>query len=175
MPLDHDTYQLIKRLHSKHGAQVFGKVAQRFLAITLHMLDWKYIRDHTSEDADLDAISPEDWKLTFEVKTSVHDDVSIGEKDINCLKQRKLDGYDGYFAVMQISSRGEWYFSPLNGWVKVGKIPFSRFRLNRDENLGNPINNKFPEVVKKYFKNALNSGLDGLANVMESLGIEMLE
>jgi len=175
MQLDHDTYQLIKRLHSKHGAQVFGKIAQRFLAITLHKLDWKHIRDHISEDADLDAVSPENRKLTFEVKTSIHNDVSIGEKDINCLKQRKLDGYDGYFAVMQISQRGEWYFSPLNGWVKVGKIPFSRFRFNNDNILVDPINTKFPEIVKKYFKNAFNSGLDGLANVMESLGIEILE
>ena len=176
MQLDLDTCELVISAHRKHGATTFGKIAQSLIAITLHSLDWKNIRNHLSEDADLDAISGEDRKYTLEIKTSVFPDLNIQDKDIVSLQQRKIDGYNGYFTVMRVGKQAEWFATPYTAEkFPVGKIPFVHFRMLRDVALSDLLNHRFPDILSNHYEDINKYGLPGLRKIMDRMGIESVE
>lgn len=176
MQFDYETCDLIVALQRRYGAKVFGKIAQCLVAITLHELGWKNIRNHISEDADLDAMSTSNEKYTFEVKTSESYCVHIDEKDIVCIKQREIDGYRGFFVVLRIGKQAEWFAVPYKeDSIQVGSIDFARFRMARDPSISDSLNSKFPRVLEDHYRCVHTKGLPGLRMTMNNMGIESVE
>ena len=83
--LDIQVCRLLVKLHEKWKATVFGKIAQSLLAVTLSDLNLREIRNHLSEDSDIDAIDPHQRRCTFEVKTSKESYILVQPKDMSCL------------------------------------------------------------------------------------------
>jgi len=176
MQFDYSTCDLIVALQRKYGAKVFGKIAQYLMAITLHELGWKNIRNHISEDADLDAMTTTNAKYTFEMKTSASHYVHIGVKDIKSIKEREIDGYRGFFLVLRVGKQAEWFAVPYNGEnIQAGNIGFVWFRLACDPLLSDSLNSKFPTVLQDHYECIDEQGLPGLRKTMDSMGIEVVE
>lgn len=176
MQFDYDTCDRLITLQRRYGAKLFGKIAQCLMAITLHELGWKNIRNHISEDADLDAVSDVGDRYTFEVKTSESHCVHVDEKDIRCIKQRGVDGYRGFFLVLRVGRQAEWFAVPYkeNG-VQVGNIDFVHFRNARDPSLSDAFNSQFGRVLDTHYEYVDTKGLSGLMAKMDKMGIESIE
>jgi len=176
MQFSYETCDLIIALHTKHNAKVFGKIAQCLVAITLHELGWKNIRNHISEDADLDALTTSNERYTFEVKTSACPYVSVTKRDIESIRQREIDGYRGFFLVLRVGKQAEWFAAPYRGGsIEVGNIPFARFRRTRDAVLSGLLNSAFPRVLENHWWCIDKQGLPGLRRTMDGMGIESVE
>jgi len=176
MQFNYETCDLIIALHTKYNAKVFGKMAQCLVAITLYELRWKNIRNHISEDADLDALTVSNEKYTFEVKTSKSPYVNVSQKDIECIKQREIDGYRGFFLVLRVGRQAEWFAAPYKGGnIQVGKMYFVHFRLARDPALSDSLNSKFPRILEDHYECIDKQGLPGLRMIMYNMGIESVE
>lgn len=176
MQFNYETCDLIIALHTKYNAKVFGKMAQCLVAITLYELRWKNIRNHISEDADLDALTVSNEKYTFEVKTSKSPYVNVSQKDIECIKQREIDGYRGFFLVLRIGRQAEWFAAPYKGGnIQVGNMPFTRFRITRDATLSDSLTSTFPRILADHYECIDKHGLPGLRRIMDTMGIESVE
>jgi len=173
MQFNYETCDLIIALHTKYTAKLFGKIAQCLMAITLHELGWKNIRNHISEDADLDAMTATNEKYTLEVKTSEYPYVHVGKKDIECIKQREVDRYKGFFLVLRVGRQAEWFATPYKaGNIQVGNISFAHFRVARDPALSDSLNSKFPKILEDHYECINKQGLPGLRMIMDNMGIE---
>lgn len=176
MQFSYETCARIIALQRIYGAKLFGKIAQCLMAIALHDLGWKNIRNHISEDADLDAVSPTDQKCTFEVKTSESQCVHVDEKDTKCIKQRESDGYKGFFLVLRVGGQAEWFAVPyMENTIRTGSIDFVRFRIARDPSLSDSLNSEFERVLEEHYGRVAEQGLPGLMTMMNNMGIESVE
>jgi len=171
--LDFQVCQLLVNLHAKWQATVFGKIAQSLLAVTLKELGWREIRNHLSEDSDIDAIDPQQRRCTFEAKTSKESSVLIQPKDISCLNQRRVDGYEGFFAVMRVCGMARWIVVPSSSEImRLGHLSFTIMELKDDRAMSESLNTQFNEVVKRFYETIDHLGLKGLLALMSQLGIE---
>jgi len=171
--LDFQVSQLLLKLHAKWQATVFGKIAQSLLAVTLNELGWREIRNHLSEDSDIDAIDPRHRRCTFEVKTSKEPSVLIQAKDISCLNQRRVDGYEGFLAAMRVCRMARWLVVPSSSEiVRPGKLSFGIMELKDENAMSESLNAQFNEVVKRFYDTIDHRGLTGLLALISRLGIE---
>lgn len=171
--LDLQVCQLLGKLHTKWQATVFGKIAQSLLAVVLSDLGWQEIRNHLSEDSDIDAIDPQQRRCTFEVKTSKASSILIQPKDISCLNQRGVDGYEGFFAAMRVCGKTRWLVVPSTSEiVRPGGLSFAVMELKDERDMSEPLNAQFNEVIKRFYETINRSGLRGLLALMSRLGIE---
>ena len=171
--LDIQVCRLLVKLHEKWKATVFGKIAQSLLAVTLSDLNWREIRNHLSEDSDIDAIDPHQRRCTFEVKTSKEPYILVQPKDISCLNQRRVDGYEGFLAAMRICGTARWLVVPSSSEiVKPGHLSFSIMHLRDEREMSESFNAQFNEVVKRFYETINQHGLKGLLTLMSRLGIE---
>jgi hypothetical protein len=160
-------------LHAKRGATIFGKIAQSLLAVTLHDLGWRQIRNHVSEDSDIDAIDSQQRRCAFEVKTSKGLSVLIQPKDISCLNQRNVDGYEGFFVGMRVREMTKWLVVPTSSEiVRPGILSFAIMQLKDEMAMSELLNKQFNEVVKKCYETIDQNGLKGLLELMRKLEIE---
>ena len=171
--IDFQVCQLLDKLHAKYQATVFGKIAQSLLAVTMSNLGWQEIRNHLSEDADIDVLGPQNRRLTFEVKTSKGTSVIIQPKDIGCLNQRRVDGYEGLFAAMRVCGKARWIVVPASSEIiRPGNLSFTIMELKDDPTLSESFNKQFNDVVKQFYETIDHLGLKGLLTRMSQLGIE---
>lgn len=171
--LDFQVCQLLIKLHKKWKAAVFGKIAQSLLAVTLNDLGWRDIRNHLSEDSDIDAIDPQQRRCTFEVKTSKKSSVLVQPKDISCLNQRRVDGYEGFLTAMRICATTKWLVVPSSSEVvRPGNLSFAIMQMKNERALSQAFNEQFNNVVKSFYATIDQSGLKGLLTLMSQLGIE---
>jgi len=171
--LDFQVCQLLVKLHAKWRATVFGKIAQSLLAVTLYDLGWREIRNHLSEDSDIDAIDPQQRRCTFEVKTTKETSVLVQPKDISCLNQRRVDGYEGFLVAMRICGMTRWLVvSSSSEIVRPGNLSFAIMQLKDEKAMSESFNAQFNEVVKRFYEIIDHSGLKGLLAHISRLGIE---
>lgn len=171
--LDSQVCSLLVKIHAKWKPTTFGKIAQSLLAITLHNLGWRKIRNHLSEDADIDAIDPNGRRCTFEAKTTKDTSVLIEEKDISCLNQRSTDGYEGFLVGLRVRTPTKWLVVPASSEVvKAGRLSFLSMGLTDSAALSTAINSEFNNAVKTSYATIIEDGLEGLRALMSRLGIE---
>ncbi len=170
--LDFQVCKLLVNLHEKWKATVFGKIAQSLLAVTLHDLGWR-VHNNLVEDSDIDAVDPQQRRCAFEVKTSKELSVLIQPKDISCLNQRRVDGYEGFFVAMRVCRMTKWLVIPSSSEiVRPGSLSFAIMQLKDDRAMSDSFNTQFNEVVKKFYETVDHHGLKGLLALMKQLGIE---
>jgi len=154
-------------LRQKHGAQRFGKIAQKLLLLAFIQAGFDQWAERGVEGVDIDAGNVAGEKYAIEVKTTVREQVVLTKENTEDLQQRKIDGYVPVIAVLQIGILHDWLFSALrNEDLRPQTIPVRRLRAYPLDNLQKTVRPRFDEVVAGHFQETLLRGEDYLISVI---------
>lgn len=147
-------FEELRQIRDKHGASEFGKIAQKLLATALCRLCFT-VEERAIQGVDIDAVK-EQLRYSLEVKTTLRDEVTIGEKDLRGLEQRTQDGYMTGFAILKVSLLSNWVLARSDniapGTVRIGRLSSQRILPLQDD-----VNGIFSAVVEEYGRDILST------------------
>ncbi|MFO7773250.1 MAG: hypothetical protein R6V59_04840 [Dehalococcoidia bacterium] len=163
-----DTYQRLKQIRAKFGPGIFGKIAQKLLALALYEAGFFDIVEREVQGADIDAANMMGKKYALEVKTTDGESIPISRENIEALKDRTKDGYLPVIAAVRIQMFEDWVFAniPL-GNLRPGSLPLSRLRAYRIKDIETSVCPAFEVVVSQHFSGTLARGEEYLRQVLE--------
>ena len=152
------TFQRLQQIRDKFGPGIFGKIAQKLLALTFYEAGFPHVVERGVQGADIDA-ARDVVKYTLEVKTTEGQTVPISEENINALKDRVKDGYTPVLAVLRMQMFEDWLFAavPLNR-LQPGSVALSRLRSYRLSSLEASIRPEFERIVNEHWSSVLARG-----------------
>ncbi len=143
------TFDWLNRMRSRH-AKEFGKACQLLVAISFCRAGFHRIDERSVQGVDLDigyhGAFP---NFALEVKTTEHDKVKIGEKDVDGLAAKAQDGYKTAFVVLRLGLLSDWVVAKAKG-LCAGEIPIGRLEARAIPDLQKELNREFPHVVADY-------------------------
>ena len=162
-----DTFQRLQQIKDKFGPGIFGKIAQKLLALAFYEAGYDHIVERGVQGVDIDVANNDAIRYAVEVKTTEGGSVPISEENINALKDRAKDGYAPVLAVLRMKMFEDWLFAavPMK-WLRPGSIVLSRLRSYRLVSLETSICPKFEEVVNAHWSNVLARGENYLIQVL---------
>ena len=162
-----DTFQHLQQIRAKFGPGIFGKIAQKLLAVALHEAGFFDVVEREVQGADIDATNIMGKKYTLEVKTTDGESIPISRENIEALKDRTKDGYLPVIAALRIQMFEDWVFAniPL-GNLKPGSLPLSRLRAYRIKDIETSVCPAFEVVVNQHFSGVLAGGQYYLSQVL---------
>lgn len=154
-----DTFQHLQRIRVKFGPGIFGKIAQKLLALALYEAGFLDIVEREVQGADIDATDAMGKKYTLEVKTTDGESIPISSENIEALKDRTKDGYVPVIAALRIQMFEDWVFAniPL-GSLRPGPLPLGRLRAYRIKDVETYVCPAFEVVVNQHFNGVLAGG-----------------
>jgi Holliday junction resolvase len=167
-----NTYQKLEELHRKFGAQEFGKLCQKFLALTFQRIGYNRVTERGVQGVDVDAAGAGDKKYTIEVKTTKQDSINFEMKDAEGLKKRSMDGYLPLLAVLRLSPLSEWYLSDVTE-LQVGRVSVEALRPYRFKELERRIEPVFDRSVEEHFAGTMQRGQGYLDEILRRDGVEL--
>jgi Holliday junction resolvase len=143
----------------KFGPGIFGKIAQKLLALALYEAGFLDIVEREVQGADIDATDAMGKKYTVEVKTTDGESIPISSENIEALKDRTKDGYVPVIAALRIQMFEDWVFAniPL-GSLRPGPLPLGRLRAYRIKDVETYVCPAFEVVVNQHFNGVLAGG-----------------
>jgi hypothetical protein len=162
------TFQLLVRLRDKYGPGLFGKIAQKLLAVAFYEASFSHVVERGVQGVDLDAANGDGQKYTLEVKTTDGQTVSLSKENLDALRVRAVDGYVPVIAALRLHMFEDWLFAgiPLSE-LQPGLIPFSRLRAYRLRQLEQRVCPVFEAVVEQHFTAVLAHGERYLIDLLE--------
>lgn len=162
-----DTFQHLQQIRAKFGPGIFGKIAQKLLALALYEAGFFDIVEREVQGADIDATNIMGKKYALEVKTTDGESIPISRENIEALKDRTKDGYLPVIAALRIQMFEDWVFAniPL-GNLRPSSLPFSRLRAYRIKDIGTSVCPAFEVVVNQHFSGVLAGGEHYLSQVL---------
>jgi len=162
-----NTFQHLQQIRDKFGPGLFGKIAQKLLALALYEAGFFNIVEREVQGADIDATNIMGKKYTLEVKTTDGENIPISRENIEALKDRTKDGYSPVIAALRMQMFEDWVFAniPL-GNLRPGSLPLSRLRAYRLQDLETSVYPAFEIVVNQHFSNVLAGGEYYLSQVL---------
>jgi len=162
-----NTFQQLQQIHQKFGSRVFGKLAQKLLAITFIDVGSDHVVERSVQGVDVDAASLEGDNYTLEVKTTSGQNIPISRENIEALKDRAKDSYIPMIAALRVHMFENWVFAkiPLSD-LRPGSIPISRLRAYRIKSLETKVCPTFEEVVNEHYSGVLEQGEHYLNRVL---------
>ena len=167
-----DTYERLKTLHVKYGPKEFGKLCQKFLAISFKMAGYTHIVERGVQGVDVDAAEQNGDKFAIEVKTTVTRSISFGQKDADGLQKRKEDDYQPLIAVLRLNRFSNWIFARADV-MKPGNKYIDSLRVYRSNKLEERIEPFFDEVIKEHYEGAMREGQKYLDEILRQKGVEI--
>jgi len=167
------TYELLEDLHGKFGAQEFGKICQKLLAIAFQKAGYKHIVERGVQGVDIDAAKNNEEKYAIEVKTTTKDTVKFGIKDKESLQERAKDGYKPILAILHLAILSEWYFVKADKIKPKTNLSIVLLRPYRLRDLEESISPFFNEAVEEHFEGTKMMGQEYLNSVLKRKGIEI--
>jgi hypothetical protein len=163
-------------LHSKYGPGIFGKIAQKLLALSFHASGYNHIVERSVEGVDIDVSNGESEKMAIEVKTTEGYSFPLSQSNIDALRMREVDQYRAIIAAIRLAPLEKWIISNVNSnLLKPGQIPIESLRPNRLNSLGEQINSAFDKVVEEHYSETLSRGLAYLTERLRDIGIKVEE
>src|SRR5438105_6644231 len=101
------TYDCLCRLHERYGPREFGKLCQKFLAISYRLAGFCHVTERGVQGVDVDAADGP-VKYATEVKTTLVGAVVFQSKDATGLAARQADGYQPLLGVLRLSPLSDW-------------------------------------------------------------------
>ncbi|PIU56167.1 MAG: hypothetical protein COS87_02985 [Chloroflexi bacterium CG07_land_8_20_14_0_80_45_17] len=161
------TFQHLQQIRAKFGPGIFGKIAQKLLALALYESGFFDIVEREVQGADIDATDIMGNKYTLEVKTTDGESIPISRENIEALKDRTKDGYLPVIAALRIQMFEDWVFAniPL-GNLRPSSLPLSRLRAYRIKDIETSVCPAFEVVVNQHFIGVLAGGEHYLSQVL---------
>lgn len=169
--METETYERLKSLHTKYEPRRFGKLCQKFLAISFQMAGYKAV-EREVQGVDLDAAGESGDKYTVEVKTTETKSINFEPKDVDGLQERKEDGYQPILAVLRLDRFSDWIFAKADT-IKPGTLYIDSLRAYRLDELERCIRPLFNKVVKEHFDGTVREAQGYLDNVLRQKGVEV--
>jgi len=161
------TFQHLVRIREKFGPGLFGKIAQKLLALALCDTGFSYVVERGVQGVDVDATSSKGDKYTLEVKTTEGDSIYLSKENLDALRDRAADGYVPVIAALRLQMFEDWLFAkiPLSR-VRRGSIPLARLRAYHIIKLEALVCPAFEAVVNQHFTGVLARGERYLAELL---------
>lgn len=175
MTVDTNTFKYLQQIHYKFGPGVFGKIAQKLLAIAFYESGFQHVVERGVQGVDIDAATGEAKRYALEVKTTEGRSVSISEENIDALKDRIKDGYTALVAVLRMQMFEDWVFAaiPLSR-LHPGSYPLSILRPYRLRELESYVCPIFERVVDQHLTGVLARGEHYLLEILTQKRAEQL-
>jgi len=154
-----NTFQRLRQIRDKFGPGIFGKIAQKLLALAFYEAGFHHFVERGVQGVDIDAASEEGAHYTLEVKTTEGHSVPVSKENVGALKDRAKDGYIPLLAVLRMQMFEDWLFAavPLER-LQPGSVALSRLRSYRLSGLEASIRPKFEQVVNEHWSSVLARG-----------------
>ena len=160
------TLEHLRLLHGKYKAGVFGKIAQKLLALSFVESGWPHVTEHSVQGVDILAARG-GLRFAFEVKTTEKFKFSLDPGNLNALREYEHDSYLPAIAVLQIGALQDWLLARVNlADVCSGSYSIDHFRGARLVDLEREIRPKFDRVVEEHFADTLRGGEDYLTLIL---------
>ena len=162
------TFRELQRLREKYGPGIFGKIAQKLLALAFYDAGFHDFVERGVQGVDIDVANPTGEKYALEVKTTDTEAVPISEENIEALKDRARDGYLPLIAGLRMQLLEDWIIAkiPLDQ-LRPGSLLLSRLRAYRMRQLEESICPAFEAVVNEHFSSVLSGGEQYLIKVLD--------
>jgi len=167
-----EIYERLKKLHDRYGAQEFGKLCQKFLAIGFRMAGYSHVVERGVQGVDVDAAGEKGDKYTIEVKTTLKKSVNFEQKDVDGLQKKKVDGYLGVLAVLRLDRFANWVFAKAET-IKIGSLVIDSLRPYRLSELERCICPFIDEAINQHFDGTMREAQRYLDNVLRQKGVEV--
>ena len=161
------TFQRLQDIREKYRPGLFGKIAQKLLALAFYYVGYTHIVERGVQGVDIDAADGQGKKYTLEVKTTAGDSISMSQDNIDALHARARDGYVPIIAALRLRMFEQWLFAsiPLDQ-IRPESIPLSRLRAYRIGDLEASVNPAFETVVNQHFNDVLARGEHHLIQIL---------
>lgn len=161
------TFELLEQLHGRHGPREFGKICQKFLAISYRLAGFSHIVERGVQGVDVDAAIGGERYAT-EVKTTVKDSVHFQKKDAAGLQDRARDGYRPLLAVLRLGPLSEWFMVHAER-LKTGVLLIDSLRPYRFRQLEDRLGPLFDEAVRLHGEGALREAQVYLDDILRKM------
>jgi hypothetical protein len=160
-------------LHDRFGPREFGKLCQKFLAITYRRAGFTHVVERGVQGVDVDAAGGQ-TKYATEVKTTINAAIVFHAKDVAGLTARRADGYLPLLGVLRVSPLSDWLLADAEH-LAPGRLAIDKLRPYRLHDLEDHLRPLFAEVVEQHAETALAGAQAYLDAVLCQLGIEQRE
>jgi len=162
------TFRQLQTLREEYGPGIFGKIAQRLLALAFYDADFNVVAERSVQGDDIAVANSVGEKYALEVKTTDKEMIPISKGNIDALKERASDGYLPLIAALRIQLLEDWVVAniPLSQ-LRPGTLPLSRLRAYRMRQLEGSICPAFEAVVNQHFSDVLSGGERYLIRVLD--------
>ena len=172
--MDTLTLSRLRELRKSYGVGVFGKIAQKLLALSFRRIGFAHIIERSVEGVDIDIARDGDDKFAIEVKTTERLSVRLDDGNVHALHDRARDGYLPVIAALRLAIFEKWVLAqvPLEE-LRAGEMLVDSLRAYRMKDLEDALEPAFEAVVEQHIDGALRGGLQYLSKRLEDTGIEM--
>lgn len=168
------TLSRLRELRERFGVGVFGKIAQKLLALSFLRIGFTHIVERSVEGVDIDVAGEGDDKFAVEVKTTEGLSITLDDGNVRALRDRDKDGYSPVIAALRLAVFEKWIVAqvPLPE-LRPGRILVESLRAYRMRGLEDALEPAFEAVVDEHLQATLDSGLQYLSEQLEKGGIEV--
>jgi len=172
--MDTVTLSRLRELRERYGVGVFGKIAQKLLALSFRSMGFTHVVERSVEGVDIDIATGDGDKFALEVKTTEGLSVRLDEGNVQALFDRAKDGYLPVVAALRLAVFEKWVLAqvPLDE-VRAGNILVDFLRAYRMKDLEGALEPAFEDVVEEHFQGTLDGGLHYLSEQLAKGGIEV--
>jgi len=162
-----NTFEHLRQIRDKFGPGIFGKIAQKLLALAFYEAGFHHVVERGVQGVDVDAAMEDTSRYTLEVKTTGGQSVPISRENIGALKDRAEDGYTPLLAVLRMQMFEDWLFAavPLRQ-LQPGSVALNRLRSYRLTELEAFIRPKFEQIVDEHWSGVLARGEHYLIQIL---------
>lgn len=171
--MDTLTLSRLRELRERYGVGVFGKIAQKLLALSFRRMGFTHVVERSVEGVDIDIARDAEDKYALEVKTTEGLSISLDDGNVRALRDRDKDGYSPVIAALRLAVFEKWIVAqvPLPE-LRPGRILVDSLRAYRMKDLEGALEPAFEDVVEEHFQGTLDGGLQYLSEQLAKGGIE---
>ena len=172
--MDALTLHSLRSLRERYGVGVFGKIAQKLLALAFCRMEFTHVVERGVEGVDIDIARGDRDKYALEVKTTEGRSFVLNESNLRALSDRAKDGYLPVIAALRLAVFERWILAevPLDE-LCAGSILVEALRAYRMKNCEASLAPVFGYVVEQHFHGTLDGGLQYLSEQLAKDGADV--
>jgi hypothetical protein len=172
--MDIVTLNRLRELRETYSIGVFGKIAQKLLALALRRMEFTHVVERGVEGVDIDIARGDRDKYALEVKTTEGRSFVLSESNVSALGDRAKDGYRPVIAALRLAVFERWILAevPLDE-LCAGTILVEALRAYRMKSCEASLAPVFQHVVETHLSGTIKGGLQYLTEQLAREGVEV--